>query len=70
MSPKPDLILDLAGVVATNFSPFFWEALASKYNLPEKKLQKFKNDVRYDLWTGQLEEREFWYKMGESSIFH
>ncbi|WP_026560639.1 hypothetical protein [Bacillus sp. J37] len=33
MSKKTDIVLDIAGVIATNFSPIFWEDLSSKFEV-------------------------------------
>ncbi len=65
MSTKPDLILDIAGVIATNFSPIFWEDLSSKFEVSYNELNKFRNEVREELWTGKIQEEEFWPKLIE-----
>jgi len=60
MSQKIDLILDIAGVIATNFSPIFWRDLSIKFGVVNDDLIKFRNEIRTDLWTGKIDEQEFW----------
>lgn len=63
MSTKPNLVLDIAGVIATNFSPLFWKDLSSNFDIPYENLVKFKKDIRKELWTGRIEEKEFWVRL-------
>ncbi|AND41476.1 HAD family hydrolase [Cytobacillus oceanisediminis] len=63
MSPKPILILDIAGVIATNFSPIFWEDLSSRFEVSCDDLIKFRKEVREELWTGKIEEVQFWARL-------
>ncbi|THE09109.1 hypothetical protein E1I69_23690 [Bacillus timonensis] len=63
MIGKPNLILDIAGVIATNFSPIFWKDLSSKFNASYDDLIKFRKDIREELWTGKIEEQEFWDRL-------
>lgn len=65
MNTKPDLILDIAGVIATNFSPIFWEELSSKFEVSYDDLIKFRKEVREELWTGKMKEVEFWARLIE-----
>lgn len=60
MSKKFDLVLDIAGVLATNFSPMLWKDLSSKFEVSYEKLVKFKEDIREELWTGKIGEKEYW----------
>ncbi|MCR2821296.1 HAD family hydrolase [Lederbergia panacisoli] len=60
---KLDLVLDFAGVLATNFSPLFWKELSMKYNISYSELIAFKKEIREDLWTGQITENEFWVRL-------
>ncbi|MEI3615053.1 hypothetical protein [Pseudogracilibacillus sp. SO30301A] len=46
MGTKPDLVLDIAGVIATNFSPIFWEDLSSKFEVAYDDLIKFRKEIR------------------------
>lgn len=65
MSIKPDLVLDIAGVIATNFSPSFWDDLSLEFAVSYDKLLHFKKEIRRDLWTGRITEKEFWLKLTE-----
>ncbi|GGG79626.1 hypothetical protein [Paenibacillus radicis (ex Gao et al. 2016)] len=60
MTRKYELILDIAGVLAANFSPFFWRKLSEDYDVPYDRLTRFKKEIREELWTGKLAEAEFW----------
>jgi hypothetical protein len=58
---KPQLILDIAGVILTNLSPTFWQEIALAAEMPYDSLKAvFKNEVREDLWTGRISEEDFW----------
>ncbi|MFD1737202.1 hypothetical protein ACFSCX_11630 [Bacillus salitolerans] len=65
MGIKHDLVLDIAGVIATNFSPIFWEALSSIFEVSHVDLITFRTEVREQLWTGQMKEHEFWDRLVE-----
>jgi putative hydrolase of the HAD superfamily len=65
MSKKTDLVLDVAGVIATNFSPIFWEDLSSKFEVAYDDLIKYRKEVREELWTGKIKEQEFWTRLAE-----
>ncbi len=60
MKLKPDLVLDIAGVLVTNFSPSFWQYLSTTYDVQYEELLKFKKGVREELWTGKITEQAFW----------
>ncbi|MFE4037119.1 HAD-IA family hydrolase [Priestia sp. YIM B13489] len=66
MSSKPDLVLDIAGVLATNLSPHFWNDLSLKFEVPYEKLIQFKKETRKELWTGEITEKDFWLKLNTS----
>lgn len=57
------MILDVGGVLATNYTPRFWEGLSDDYDVPYDALMQFRKDVRADLWTGAIAETEFWERM-------
>lgn len=63
MSKKPNLVLDIAGVIATNFSPIFWEDLSSKFEVSYNELIKFRKEIREELWTGKIKDEDFWAKL-------
>jgi putative hydrolase of the HAD superfamily len=62
MCTKTGLVLDIAGVIATNFSPIYWEDLSLKFEVPFNDLTKFRKEIRKKLWTGKIEEQEFWIR--------
>jgi putative hydrolase of the HAD superfamily len=63
MTVKPDLILDIAGVLATNFSPYFWQELSEKSDIEYERLIGFKREIREELWSGKISEEEFWRRL-------
>jgi putative hydrolase of the HAD superfamily len=44
MTVKHELILDVAGVLATNFSPFFWQELSIESATPYDLLSNFQKE--------------------------
>jgi len=66
MSSKPDLVLDIAGVLATNPSPYFWNDLSLKFEVLYEELIQFKKETRKELWTGEITEQDFWLKLNNS----
>jgi putative hydrolase of the HAD superfamily len=60
---KPQLILDIGGVLAKNFSPLFWQELSKKSEVPYDKMFDFKNEIREDLWSGKISEEVFWTQL-------
>ncbi|TXK84197.1 HAD-IA family hydrolase [Paenibacillus sp. N3.4] len=63
MAIKKELILDFAGVLATNFSPFFWQELSEESKTSYEMLVQFKKEIREELWTGKVSEGEFWAQL-------
>ncbi|MBO0993959.1 HAD family hydrolase [Bacillus sp. SD088] len=60
MPKKPDLVLDIAGVLATNFSPLFWRHLSTTYDVQYEELLEFRKGIREELWIGVITEQAFW----------
>ncbi|MGD8189578.1 HAD family hydrolase [Brevibacillus ginsengisoli] len=57
---RPQLILDVGGVLLTNLSPF-WEELAIHANVPYEQLRsRYKQEMSKALWSGSVTEKEFW----------
>lgn len=55
------LVLDVAGVLITNFSPGFWHETASVSGITYEELKRlFAEEIRKPLWTGEIDEEEFW----------
>jgi FMN phosphatase YigB (HAD superfamily) len=65
MDTKSELILDIGGVLATNFSPSFWQDLSAKSGASYDNLDKFKKKIREELWNGWIAEEEFWNRLSE-----
>lgn len=60
MPSKPQLVLDIAGVLVDNLSVAFWYELASKSGTSLPILKARLNEIRQDLWTGRMKEPQFW----------
>lgn len=58
---RPQLVLDIGGVLATNLSPLFWQLIAAEADISEDVLyQTYKRQVSEQLWTGSISEEQFW----------
>lgn len=58
---KPQLVLDIAGVIVTNLSPSYWEEIAHISDISYNTIkQLFKLEARDALWTGRMSEQQFW----------
>ena len=53
MTAKPQLVLDLAGVLVSNFSSAFWLTLAEGSEISFQDIRVQFDEVRRDLWTGE-----------------
>lgn len=59
---RPQLVLDIGGVLATNLSPLFWQLLAAETALTEEALySEYKQQISSRLWTGEISEPDFWH---------
>ncbi|MBD2843847.1 HAD-IA family hydrolase [Paenibacillus sp. IB182496] len=59
---KPQLVLDVAGVLVENLSPGYWQALGRlSGDAPEELRAAFKRELRAGLWSGAVPEAEFWH---------
>jgi hypothetical protein len=63
MTYKKQLVLDIAGVLVTNFSPHFWKALSEKTETPYEMLVLFKEQIRADFWSGKIFKEGFWTQL-------
>jgi len=58
---KPQLVLDIGGVLATNLSPFFWNQLGEAGQISTERLYAaYKQQWSSLLWKGEISEKEFW----------
>ncbi|UII55914.1 hypothetical protein LS684_20210 [Cytobacillus spongiae] len=65
MKTEPSIVLDIAGVLGTNFSPRFWIDLSERYDISYDELIHFKREIREELWIGNISESAFWCKVKE-----
>lgn len=68
---RPQLVLDIGGVLATNLSPLFWQLIAAEAAVSEDALyEAYKRQVSEQLWTGSLSEEQFlsWIKVQAPNI--
>lgn len=60
MNNRPQLVLDIGGVLAANLSSF-WEELAAHAQVPYDQLRaRYKQEMSEALWSGKVTEEEFW----------
>lgn len=58
---RPQLVLDVAGVIVTSLSSTFWEEITRNSETSFISIRSlFKQEVRGDLWTGRMSEQDFW----------
>lgn len=60
MGARPQLVLDVAGVLVNNFSSTFWKELGTDSGVTFQAIKEQFNEIRRDLWTGKLKEEQFW----------
>ncbi|WP_127536000.1 HAD family hydrolase [Paenibacillus illinoisensis] len=60
MEDKPQLVLDIAGVLITNLSSLFWQELAGHAGTTFPIFIEQLSAIRKDLWTGKMKEEQFW----------
>jgi putative hydrolase of the HAD superfamily len=66
MNGRPQLVLDLAGVLITNLSSLFWQQLAEAGDMPVEELkERFNRDIRKRLWKGEIAVEQFWSWLAE-----
>lgn len=60
-STKPQLVLDVGGVLATNLTPRFWELLSDATHVDQQQLYAdYKREIGPGLWRGTVSEAQFW----------
>ncbi|CAM3949671.1 HAD-IA family hydrolase [Cohnella lubricantis] len=60
MKSKPQLVLDIAGVLVNNISSDFWEELGRESGVTFQVIKERFDEIRRNLWTGILREDQFW----------
>lgn len=66
MQAKPQLVLDIAGVLLSNMSLMFWKEMIQETSLSAEQLKKHFGGIKRDLWTGKMKEEEFWESLRET----
>lgn len=65
---RPQLVLDIGGVLATNLSPLFWRLTAAEAAVSEEALyMAYKAQISELLWTGSISEEQFWSWLNEQA---
>lgn len=58
---KPQLVLDIGGVLAANLTPVYWNRLSETAGCSSERLYAaYKEKLSARLWTGAVTEEEFW----------
>ncbi|MCP1134446.1 HAD-IA family hydrolase [Paenibacillus polysaccharolyticus] len=65
MRDKPQLVLDIAGVLLSNMSLMCWKEMIQETNLSADQLKMHFGSIKKQLWTGKMKEEEFWISLGE-----
>lgn len=61
MHTKPQLVLDIGGVLLTNLSPQFWQELTAATTISHSELTaRYKAQMSPSLWSGRISEDQFW----------
>ncbi|MBD3918485.1 HAD-IA family hydrolase [Paenibacillus sp. PR3] len=65
-SVRVQLILDVGGVLLSNLTPTFWTQLVERTGVDYSEIRsRYKSEVRDDLWSGAVEEPQFWKWMNQ-----
>lgn len=65
MTVKPQLVLDLAGVLVSNFSSAFLGKISLDSNVSFQDMKVQFDEIRKELWTGEMKEEQFWTWLSE-----
>jgi hypothetical protein len=58
---RPQLMLDIGGVLFTNLSPRFWILVAQEAGVGHETLyRQYKGEISAKLWIGEISEDQFW----------
>ncbi|MEC0238441.1 HAD-IA family hydrolase [Paenibacillus dokdonensis] len=60
MEDRPQLVLDIAGVLVNNISSVFWKELVVVSGVTLQVIKEQFNEIKRDLWTGNLMEEQLW----------
>ncbi|MFM9276928.1 HAD family hydrolase [Paenibacillus jiagnxiensis] len=57
---RSHLVLDIAGVIATNLSPMYWQELAEHAGCSAQELKKkFNQEIRQPFWSGEISVADY-----------
>ncbi|GMK37119.1 hypothetical protein PCCS19_01720 [Paenibacillus sp. CCS19] len=63
---KVQLVLDVGGVLLSNLTPTFWTQLVEHTGVEHSLIRsRYKQEIRDDLWSGAIEEPQFWQWMNQ-----
>ncbi|GFN31748.1 HAD-IA family hydrolase [Paenibacillus xylaniclasticus] len=58
---RPQLVLDVGGVLLSNLTPAFWTEAVTRSGVDYAVVRaRYKSEIRDDLWSGVLTEEQFW----------
>ncbi|MEK4273646.1 hypothetical protein [Paenibacillus sp. FSL R7-0026] len=65
MKGRPQIVLDIAGVLLSNMSLTCWKDMIQETNLSAESLKVHFAGIKRKLWTGMMREEEFWQSLKE-----
>lgn len=66
MKGRPQIVLDIAGVLLSNMSLTCWRDMIRETNLSAESLKVHFTGIKRQLWTGIMREEEFWQSLNEA----
>ncbi|WP_145147020.1 HAD-IA family hydrolase [Paenibacillus xylanexedens] len=60
MKGRPQIVLDIAGILLSNMSATCWEDMAQEFNLSADTLKEHFKGIKRGLWMGSMKEEQFW----------
>lgn len=60
MDARPQLVLDISGVLVNNLSSVFWKEISASSGVAIQEIKEQFNEIKRDLWTGNLKEEKLW----------
>jgi FMN phosphatase YigB (HAD superfamily) len=60
MKGRPQIVLDIAGVLLSNMSSTCWDDMAQEYDLSTDALKESFKGIKRGLWMGSMKEEQFW----------
>ncbi|MEO2259621.1 HAD-IA family hydrolase [Paenibacillus amylolyticus] len=66
MRGRPQIVLDIAGVLLSNMSLTCWRDMIQETNLSAASLKVHFTGIKRQLWTGIMREEEFWQSLNQA----